>query len=83
MMFPWTSVSQGTAMGCCGGAAEAAQRGFENCLEQHITPDISFFLQQVFWMTEDLTWLKNQAWKVIHGVARWIVSRVHLNADHT
>jgi hypothetical protein len=44
-MFPWTSAAGGYAFGCCDG--NRGGEGFENCIEQHITPDVAFWLQQV------------------------------------
>lgn len=44
-MFPWTSAAGGYAFGCCDGNKHG--EGFEDCIEQHITPDVSFALQQV------------------------------------
>jgi trehalose/maltose hydrolase-like predicted phosphorylase len=40
LMYPWTSAANGYPFGCCNG-----QGGFENCIEQHITPDVAFFMQ--------------------------------------
>jgi trehalose/maltose hydrolase-like predicted phosphorylase len=42
LMFAWTSAANGAPFGCCDGKG-----GFENCIEQHITPDVVFFFQQV------------------------------------
>ncbi len=43
-MYPWTSAAAGYAFGCCDG--NKGGEGFENCIEQHITPDVTFALQQ-------------------------------------
>ena len=58
-------------LGCCDGKG-----GFEDCIEQHITPDVVFFFQQIYRATGSQEWLKTKAWPVIEGVAQWIVSRV-------
>lgn len=50
--------------------------GFEDCIEQHITPDVAFFLQQIFRATGDVEWLEKEAWPVIQGIAEWVASRV-------
>ena len=42
--------------------------GFENCLEQHITPDVAFFLQQIYRVQGDLDWLREN-YHVVSGVA--------------
>jgi hypothetical protein len=76
LMFPWTSAAKGNAFACCSGHGS-----FENCLEQHITPDVAFFLQQIFRATGDFDWLKRSAFPVVKGVAQWLVSRVHKDAD--
>lgn len=39
--FPWCAVSFGRSAGCCDGHG-----GEELCLEQHITPDVGFAMQQ-------------------------------------
>ena len=71
LMFPWTSATRGNAFGCCSGHG-----GFEDCIEQHITPDVVWLLRQLYRTTGDKVWLKTKAWPVILGVAQWIVSRV-------
>ena len=71
MMFAWTSAAKGNPFGCCNGHG-----GFENCIEQHITPDVLFFFQQIYRATGDAAWLKGDAWPVILGIARWAASRV-------
>ena len=70
LMFAWTSAANGAPFGCCDGRG-----GFENCIEQHVTPDVAFFFQQLFRATGNTTWLR-KAWPVIEGVAEWIVTRV-------
>eukprot|EP00947_MAST-08B_sp_MAST-8B-sp1_P005903 g5903.t1 len=78
VMFAWTAAASGNPFGCCDGKG-----GFENCIEQHITPDVSFFLMQIYRATGDLEWLRNEAWPVIKGVAEWIMSRVSKTTDPT
>ena len=46
--FPWCTVSFGRSSGCCSGSG-----GFELCLEQHITPDVGFAMQQFYRWTGD------------------------------
>jgi trehalose/maltose hydrolase-like predicted phosphorylase len=75
-MFPWTSAAKGYPFGCCAGG-----HNFENCIEQHITPDVGFFLQQIYRATGDRKWLETQAFPVVKGVAEWLVSRVHKDPD--
>lgn len=41
LRFPWCAVSFGRSAGCCDGKG-----GYELCLEQHITPDVGFSMQQ-------------------------------------
>ena len=40
--FPWCTLSFGRSSGCCDGKG-----GYELCIEQHITPDVGFAMQQV------------------------------------
>ena len=70
VMFAWTSASKGHPFGCCSGKG-----GFENCIEQHITPDVTWLLAQIWRAFGDEAWLRS-AWPVISGVADWITSRV-------
>ena len=53
MQFPWCSVSFGRSQGCCEGHG-----GHELCLEQHITPDVGFAMQQYYRWTGDKEWLR-------------------------
>jgi trehalose/maltose hydrolase-like predicted phosphorylase len=74
--FPWCTVSFGRSSGCCDGKG-----GFELCLEQHITPDVGFAMQQYFRWTGDKEWLSAIGYPIAKGVAEWIASRVALGAD--
>jgi trehalose/maltose hydrolase-like predicted phosphorylase len=74
--FPWCTVSFGRSSGCCTGKG-----GFELCLEQHITPDVGFAMQQYFRWTGDVTWLREIGWPIVKGVAEWLVSRVYEGSD--
>eukprot|EP00035_Acanthoeca_spectabilis_P014265 m.271436 g.271436 ORF g.271436 m.271436 type:complete len:952 (-) comp16091_c0_seq1:156-3011(-) len=71
LMYAWTAAAGGNPFGCCSGKG-----GFEDCIEQHITPDVAFFLQQIFRATGDVEWLEKEAWPVIQGIAEWVASRV-------
>jgi hypothetical protein len=41
-----------------------------------VTPTVVFSIQQAYRSTGNATWLKEVAWPVVHGVAKWAVSRV-------
>eukprot|EP00054_Salpingoeca_dolichothecata_P011085 m.61668 g.61668 ORF g.61668 m.61668 type:complete len:678 (+) comp19291_c0_seq2:45-2078(+) len=75
IMYPWTAQANGNAFSCC-----TMHGSYENCLEQHITPDVSVSFKQFFSMTWDFAWLK-QALPVLEGVANFIINRVALGAD--
>ena len=74
--FPWCTVSFGRSSGCCNG-----QGGQELCLEQHITPDVGFAMQQFFRWTGDKAWLAEIGYPIVKSVAEWIVSRVRLDTN--
>jgi hypothetical protein len=74
--FPWCTVSFGRSSGCCDGKG-----GFELCLEQHITPDVGFAMQQYFRWTGDKEWLTQIGFPIAKGVAEWIASRATLGTD--
>jgi hypothetical protein len=74
--FPWCTVSFGRSSGCCDGKG-----GFELCLEQHITPDVGFAMQQYYRWTGDKDWLEQIGFPIAKGVAEWIASRATLGAD--
>lgn len=75
-MFSWTSAYKGRPFGCCAGKG-----AYEDCLEQHITPDVAFSFMQYFHATGDVAWLNNTGYAVVEGIADWVVSRVSANAD--
>ena len=75
MQFPWCTVSFGRSAGCCDGKG-----GEELCLEQHITPDVGFAMQQFYRATGDKAWLAEIGFPIAQGVAEWVVSRVKLGA---
>ena len=74
--FPWCTVSSGRSAGCCDGKG-----GDELCLEQHITPDVGFAMQQYYRWTGDKDWLKEIGYPIAQGVARWLASRVKMGSD--
>ncbi|KAH8282516.1 hypothetical protein KR054_008130, partial [Drosophila jambulina] len=66
--FPWESAYTGTEVTnpCC---PEVAQQ------EIHISPDISFAMQQFFTQSMDYTWTCDTAWPIASEVAEFLVSR--------
>lgn len=72
--FPWCAISFGRSAGCCSGTG-----GFELCLEQHITPDVGFAMQQYYRWTGDKEWLSEIGFPIAKAVAEWIVSRVRVD----
>eukprot|EP00041_Stephanoeca_diplocostata_P030232 m.908724 g.908724 ORF g.908724 m.908724 type:complete len:868 (+) comp23715_c1_seq4:345-2948(+) len=71
LQFAWTSAALGEPFGCCSGHG-----GLEDCIEQHITPDVSFSIMQYYRATNDTAWLANIGLPIVQGVADWITSRV-------
>ncbi|EDV99375.1 GH13818 [Drosophila grimshawi] len=66
--FPWESAYTGAEVThpCCPEIAEQ---------EIHISPDISFALQQFFAQTNDHAWACERAWPIAAEVAEFLVSR--------
>jgi len=42
--------------------------GFELCLEQHITPDVGFAMQQYYRWSGDNDWLKEIGYPIAKGI---------------
>eukprot|EP01065_Artemidia_motanka_P005545 TRINITY_DN1267_c1_g1_i2.p1 TRINITY_DN1267_c1_g1~~TRINITY_DN1267_c1_g1_i2.p1 ORF type:complete len:708 (+),score=214.08 TRINITY_DN1267_c1_g1_i2:655-2778(+) len=78
LQYAWTAAAGGHPFGCCNFNKDG--EGFENCIEQHITPDVTVFMQQVYRATGDKAWL-GRVWSVVSGTADWIASRVEKAAD--
>jgi len=70
-MAAWTSAYLGNPFGCC-----SAEGGYEDCLEHHITGDISFSAWQYFSATGDLGWLQSVGWPLLSSIADYHLSRV-------
>eukprot|EP00051_Salpingoeca_urceolata_P020106 m.299134 g.299134 ORF g.299134 m.299134 type:complete len:912 (+) comp19543_c1_seq5:107-2842(+) len=70
-MFAWTAAYLGRPFGCCLGKG-----GYENCLEQHVTPDVGFSAWQYYLATQDEAWLRSVGFPILSGVAEFLMSRV-------
>eukprot|EP01084_Bolivina_argentea_P106703 190888_1 len=70
-MYAWTAAYKGKPFGCCSGKG-----GYEDCLEQHITPDIAITTWNYYLVTRNRTWLKYRGWPLLSNIANWILSRV-------
>eukprot|EP00039_Didymoeca_costata_P003338 m.66968 g.66968 ORF g.66968 m.66968 type:complete len:964 (+) comp11849_c0_seq1:166-3057(+) len=78
-MFAWTSAALGNPFGCCNYNKNG--EGYEDCIEQHITPDVGFFFQQIYRATGNVTWLE-ETFPTLAGIADWIVSRVRVDSNN-
>ena len=70
VQFPWQSLSSGdevtrVSAGQAGGAGE-----------QHINMDVAMTFAAYSYVSGDAVFLKEKAWPVVSGVAKWIESRV-------
>jgi hypothetical protein len=70
-MAAWTAAYLGNPFGCCD-----ARGGYEDCLEHHITGDISFSAWQYFGATGDVEWLRSVGWPLLSSTADYHLSRV-------
>lgn len=70
-MAAWTAAYLGNPFGCCD-----ARGGYEDCLEHHVTGDISFSAWQYFSATGDDEWLRSVGWPLLSTTADYHLSRV-------
>lgn len=70
-MAAWTAAYLGNAFGCCSGSGE-----YEDCLEHHVTGDISFSALQFYHATADATWLAGVGYPLLAATADYHLARV-------
>ena len=70
-MAAWTAAYLGNPFGCCD-----AKGGYEDCLEHHVTGDISFSAWQYYSATGDVQWLRAVGWPLLSATADYHLSRV-------
>ena len=70
-MAAWTAAYLGNAFGCCGGTG-----GYEDCLEHHVTGDISFSALQYFFATSNRSWLAAVGYPLLASTADFHLARV-------
>jgi trehalose/maltose hydrolase-like predicted phosphorylase len=70
-MAAWTAAYLGNAFGCC-----SATGGYEDCLEHHVTGDVSFSALQFFAATGNLTWLELRGYPLLAATADYHLARV-------
>ncbi|UJR22365.1 hypothetical protein I4U23_025427 [Adineta vaga] len=71
-MFAWTASYFGRPQGCCDGKG-----GWELCIEQHVTGDVSVAVQMYYYATRDRIWLENIGWPLLRDVADFWSSRTN------
>jgi trehalose/maltose hydrolase-like predicted phosphorylase len=71
LLFPWESAVTGidvqTTHGACGPWCR---------LEQHVSGDIAFAVQQYWHATADREWLRKVGWPLVSGIANFYAARV-------
>eukprot|EP00729_Bicosta_minor_P024818 gene24818-10961_t len=71
LMFPWESACTGMDVqnthGVCGPWCR---------LEQHVSGDVAFAVQQYYYATGDADWLRSTGWPLVNGVAQFYAARV-------
>eukprot|EP01119_Soliformovum_irregulare_P008598 TRINITY_DN21702_c0_g1_i1.p1 TRINITY_DN21702_c0_g1~~TRINITY_DN21702_c0_g1_i1.p1 ORF type:complete len:726 (+),score=154.23 TRINITY_DN21702_c0_g1_i1:209-2179(+) len=72
-MYPWESAFTGEEV--CPTSAPTGQ------LEQHISGDIAFAIQQLYRLSGDKHWLKTQGFPMLQGIATFWASRVAVQGD--
>ncbi|CAF1032489.1 unnamed protein product [Didymodactylos carnosus] len=77
-MYAWTASYFGRPQGCCDGHG-----GWELCIEQHVTADVSIAVRMYYYATQNKEWLENIGWPILRDVAIFYTSRVTKNADDT
>lgn len=70
-MSAWTAAYLGNPFACCD-----AHGGYEDCLEHHITGDISFSAWQYYSATGDVDWLQTIGWPLLSSTADYHLARV-------
>jgi len=73
-MFPWESAFTGEEV--CPTSAPTGQ------LEQHISGDIAFAIQQFYRLSGDKAWLREQGFPMLMGIATFWASRVAQDGDY-
>lgn len=76
LQFPWESAFTGVE--CCAGNGKILKWGL---YEQHINGDIAYAMQQYYWATRDINWLRSLAFPVIKGLAEFWAGRATPNPD--
>ncbi|CAF1214772.1 unnamed protein product [Adineta ricciae] len=77
-MFAWTASYFGRPQGCCDGKG-----GWENCIEQHVTGDVSVAVRTYYYATRDRVWLQNVGWPLLRDIARFWSSRTDKSNNET
>ncbi|MDO5608275.1 MAG: glycoside hydrolase family 65 protein [Capnocytophaga sp.] len=75
MMFPWESDDK--------GEESTPSQFLTGILEHHITADVGIALWNFYCATKDEVWLRQKAFPVMEGIAKFWESRVSANADGT
>ena len=70
-MAAWTAAYLGNAFGCCDGKGE-----YEDCLEHHVTGDISFSASQFFAASANASWLAAVGYPLLASTADYHLARV-------
>ena len=50
-------------------------------LEQHVSGDIAFAVQQYYHASGDVEWLRSIGWPLVHGVAQFYAARVEKTSN--
>ena len=75
LMFPWESDSD--------GQEATPVWALTGPLEHHVSADVGIAAWNYYRVTKDVSWLRDEGWELLKGVADFLVSRAEENPDGT